>query len=73
MKRLQSVLGAHQDAVIARQAERDIGMSAHLAGESAFTYGLLYKLEDQEARGLSELAARTWRSVSPPSLRRRLR
>jgi CHAD domain-containing protein len=73
MKRLQSVLGAHQDAVIARQAERDIGMSAHLAAENAFTYGLLYELEEQEARGLRERAARTWRSVSSPSLRRRLR
>lgn len=70
MKRLQSVLGAHQDAVIARQAERELGMRAHLAGENAFTYGLLCGLEDQEAGELREHAARTWRSVSPPNLRR---
>src|ERR1022692_1832700 len=41
MKRLQSVLGDHQDAVIARQTESDLGMSAHLAGENAFSYGLM--------------------------------
>jgi CHAD domain-containing protein len=73
MKRVQSVLGAHQDAVIARQADRELGMSAHLAGENAFTYGLLYGLDDQEARRLRERAGRTWRSTSRPGLRRWLR
>ena len=45
MKRVQSVLGDHQDAVLARQAARDLGIGAHLAGENAFTYGLLYERE----------------------------
>lgn len=73
MKRLQSVLGAHQDAVIARQADRELGISAHLAGENAFTYGLLYGLDDQEARQLRERARRTWRSASRSRIRRWLR
>jgi len=42
MKKVQSVLGDHQDAVIARQVERELGIGAHLAGENAFSYGLLY-------------------------------
>lgn len=70
MKRMQLVLGAHQDAVIARQADRELGRSAHLAGENAFTYGLLYGLDDQEARQLRERARRTWRSASRPKLTR---
>ena len=43
MKKVQSLLGDHQDCVIARQVERELGMSAHLAGENAFSYGLLYE------------------------------
>jgi len=73
MKRLQTVLGAHQDAVIARQADRELGMSAHLAGQNAFTYGVLYELDDQEARQLRGRARQTWRSASRPRLRRWLR
>ena len=42
MKQVQSVLGDHQDTVIARQVERELGITAHLAGENAFSYGLLY-------------------------------
>ena len=43
MKKVQSVLGDHQDTVLARQAARELGIGAHLAGENAFTYGLLYE------------------------------
>jgi CHAD domain-containing protein len=64
MKKLQSVLGAHQDAVIARQVTRELGMSAHLAGENAFTYGLLYNRDDAEAGRLRRRARRTWRTAS---------
>jgi hypothetical protein len=30
------------DAVIARPVERELGINAYLAGENAFSYGLLY-------------------------------
>jgi len=39
---LQDVLGAYQDGVVAAQLLRDYGMRAHLDGDNAFTYGLLY-------------------------------
>src|SRR6266571_5092709 len=79
MKRLQSVLGEHQDAVIARQLERDLGMSAHLAGENAFSYGLMYERDSQQAdrlafravlaegvsRPLPALAALSWDRAEP--------
>ena len=51
MKQVQSVLGDHQDAVLARQAARDLGISAHLAGENAFSYGLLHEREAHRAGG----------------------
>ena len=73
MKRLQSVLGEHQDAVIARELERDLGMRAHLAGENAFSYGLMYERDSQQADRLAERARRNWRKASRTRHRRWLR
>jgi CHAD domain-containing protein len=73
MKRAQSVLGEHQDAVIARRAERQLGISAHLAGENAFTYGLLHERDTHRAGHLRAQAARTWKRASRRSGRRWLR
>jgi CHAD domain-containing protein len=39
---LQDLLGAHQDSIVTRQLLRDYGVRAHLDGENAFSYGLLY-------------------------------
>ncbi len=69
MKKLQSVLGGHQDAVIARAAARELGMNADQAGESAFSYGVICEREDREARRLQRKAKRVWRTAS----RRRVR
>jgi CHAD domain-containing protein len=70
MKRVQSVLGEHQDAVLARQAARDLGIGAHLAGENAFTYGLLYEHELRQAERLDTRAAQVWRKASRRKHRR---
>jgi len=69
MKKLQSVLGGHQDVVIAREQVREIGMNADQAGESAFTYGILFEREDHEARRLRRQARQVWRSASRPRVR----
>jgi|HubBroStandDraft_6_1064221.scaffolds.fasta_scaffold156067_2 CHAD domain-containing protein len=61
MKKVQSVLGDHQDTVIARQAARDLGIGAHLAGENAFTYGLLYEREAHRAERLQADARKIWK------------
>jgi CHAD domain-containing protein len=66
MKQVQSVLGDHQDAVIARQVERELGISAHLAGENAFSYGLLYGQDACDADGLQAQAWPTWKRASRP-------
>ncbi|MDX6333263.1 MAG: hypothetical protein QOG05_603 [Streptosporangiaceae bacterium] len=66
MKKIQSVLGDHQDAVVARDVDRELGISAHLAGENAFTFGLLYEREDQRAARLRAKAQRTWKQIPRP-------
>jgi CHAD domain-containing protein len=70
MKKIQSVLGDHQDAVVARGVDRELGISAHLAGENSFTFGLLYESEDQRAARLREKARRTWERAPQPQFSR---
>jgi CHAD domain-containing protein len=70
MKKIQSVLGDHQDAVVARGVDRELGIGAHLAGENAFTFGLLYEREDQRAARLRTEAQRTWKRAPGPRFRR---
>ncbi|MFI6942711.1 CHAD domain-containing protein [Streptomyces sp. NPDC050418] len=48
-KSLQTLLGEHQDSVMCRQALREIAAQAQAAGESSFTYGLLYGREERIA------------------------
>jgi CHAD domain-containing protein len=70
MKKVQSVLGDHQDSVIARQAARDLGIGAHLAGENAFSYGLLYELQSHQAGQLQTDARHVWKKASRSCHRR---
>jgi CHAD domain-containing protein len=64
MKQVQSVLGDHQDTVLARQAARDLGISAYLAGENAFTYGLLNGCEWHRSERLQADARAIWKRAS---------
>jgi CHAD domain-containing protein len=73
MKRVQSVLGEHQDAVLAREAARDLGIGAHLAGENAFTYGLLHERELHQAQQCQSRARQVWRRASRGRYRRWMR
>jgi len=70
MKKVQTVLGDHQDSVIARQAARDLGIGAHLAGENAFSYGLLYELQAHQAERLQAAARQVWKKASRSRHRR---
>jgi CHAD domain-containing protein len=70
MKKVQSVLGDHQDTVLARPQSRDLGIGAHLAGENAFTYGLLYQNQTHRAERLRAQARRTWNRAARPRYRR---
>jgi CHAD domain-containing protein len=64
MKRLQTILGDHQDAVIAQQTERQLGLAAYQAGENAFSYGLLFEREICGKDRLLKKAGRAWRTSS---------
>jgi CHAD domain-containing protein len=70
MKNVQSVIGEHHDTILAGQAARELGISAHLAGENAFTYGLLYERESCRADQLQARARRVWKKASRPRPRR---
>jgi CHAD domain-containing protein len=73
MKKVQSTLGEHQDTVAARQEVRQLGMSAHLSGENAFSYGVLYELDACDGAKLRERAIRAWHHASRPRYRDWLR
>jgi CHAD domain-containing protein len=60
-RKVQSVLGDHQDTVVARDALRRLAISAGTTvGENGFTYGLLYAREERIAEDC-RTAARTLR------------
>ncbi len=73
MKKVQSVLGEHQDAVITRQVARELGIGAHLAGENAFSYGLLYERDVCRGQRLQIQAQRAWKRASRPRYLRWMR
>jgi CHAD domain-containing protein len=70
MKKLQTVLGDHQDTVVARQLARRLSVSAQQAGESAFSYGLFYGRDACEGARLQAKAANTWQDASRRRYRR---
>ncbi|MFI6050624.1 CHAD domain-containing protein [Streptomyces violascens] len=72
MKAVQNVLGDHQDSVVARDALRTLAAQAHAAGESAFTWGLLYGQEEATAAARERELPEVWARASAPKLRERL-
>jgi hypothetical protein len=55
---------------VSRELLRELGVQAHLAGENAFTYGLLYATEARHAAQARRRFDREWVKASRP---RRLR
>lgn len=63
-EQVQEVLGEYQDAVVARDVLRQLGVAAHLAGENGFTFGRLHGLQDlRQADALRRLAP-AWEQLS---------
>jgi hypothetical protein len=62
-----------QDTVLARQAARDLGIGAHLSGDNAFTYGLLYDREQRRSERLQAEADQVWKRASRRRDRRWMR
>ena len=70
MKKVQSVLGDQHDAVVARGTVREIGVQAYLAGENAFSFGVLYQQDSQLAADLDRLAGSAWEQAARRKYRR---
>lgn len=69
IKAVQSLLGDHQDSVVARDALRTLAIQAHAAGESAFTWGLLYGQEEAAGADREREFPQVWKRASAPKLR----
>ncbi|WP_320773251.1 CYTH and CHAD domain-containing protein [Streptomyces sp. CRN 30] len=69
MKALQSLLGEHQDSVMARLALREVAAQAHAAGESSFTYGVLYGREERRAAQAEAALPEAYETMSRAALR----
>ncbi|MBL0780350.1 CHAD domain-containing protein, partial [Streptomyces albidoflavus] len=63
VKAVQQLLGVHQDSVVAREALRQLAVEAHGAGESAFTWGLLYGREQARAEAAERELPGVWAAV----------
>ncbi|MFJ9110675.1 CHAD domain-containing protein [Streptomyces sp. NPDC102283] len=66
VKAVQSVLGDHQDSVVARETLRALAIQAHAAGETAFTWGLLYGQEEAAAEARERELPDVWARASAP-------
>ncbi|MFD7263186.1 CHAD domain-containing protein [Streptomyces sp. NPDC059874] len=69
IKAVQSLLGDHQDSVVAREALRGLAVQAAGAGESAFTWGVLYAREEAVAERRERELPDIWADASDPELR----
>ncbi|MGW1722893.1 CYTH and CHAD domain-containing protein [Streptomyces sp. NPDC002306] len=63
MKSVQGLLGDHQDSVMVRQTLRELSAVAHAAGESSFTYGVLYGRAEQRAAAVEAGLPEVWREI----------
>ncbi|MEU7066390.1 CYTH and CHAD domain-containing protein [Streptomyces sp. NPDC046161] len=63
-KKVQTLLGDHQDSVVAREALRGLAVQAAGAGESAFTWGLLYGREETLAERYERQLPKLWKKTS---------
>ncbi|WP_374773950.1 CYTH and CHAD domain-containing protein [Streptomyces sp. NBC_01310] len=68
-KKVQNLLGDHQDSVVAREALRGLAGQATGAGESTFTWGVLYGREEALAEQRERELPDIWAKASAPSLR----
>ncbi|MFD0268149.1 CHAD domain-containing protein [Streptomyces sp. NPDC127106] len=72
MKSVQTLLGDHQDSVVAREALHGLAEQAAAAGESAFSWGVLYAREEALAASHERELPEIWDKASDPALREAL-
>lgn len=70
VKRVQTILGDHQDAVVTARLLRELTERAVVAAEDAFTFGVLHAREARLATEAERAFAAAWREASRPKYRR---
>ena len=70
MRGLQDLLEEHRESVVARRVLSEIGAVAHVAGESAFTYGVLHGIERDRGEEAERAFEAARGSLAPPKLHR---
>ncbi|MFE6225066.1 CHAD domain-containing protein [Streptomyces sp. NPDC057854] len=68
-KALQSLLGDHQDTVVARAALADLAHQAEAAGEPSFTWGVLHARQEAAAAAQERELPEAWERAAAPGLR----
>lgn len=63
LKALQTLLGEHQDAVLAQETLLRLAEQAHAAGEPGFGYGVLYAGQEAALRRTGAELPRCWAAV----------
>ncbi|MFD6184086.1 CHAD domain-containing protein [Streptomyces goshikiensis] len=69
VKKVQTLLGDHQDSVVAREALLGLGVQATAAGESAFTWGVVHAREEALAERRERELPDVWAAADDPALR----
>ncbi|MFB7826497.1 CYTH and CHAD domain-containing protein [Streptomyces hydrogenans] len=69
VKAVQSLLGDHQDAVVARAALRDLATEAETAGEPSFTWGVLHERQEAAAAASERELPGVWERAEAPEIR----
>lgn len=69
-KKMQQVLGEHQDAVMSRQRLHEYAVRAHGSGENGFTFGRLHGLEQWHADEAEREFSAAWQARPGKNVRR---
>ncbi|MGH3844846.1 MAG: CHAD domain-containing protein [Pseudonocardiaceae bacterium] len=66
LKKVQKLLGSHQDTVVSRPVLRELAGKAHLDGGNGFTYGLMHAVEAARAARAERDLPAAWRHMLKP-------
>lgn len=66
LKKVQKLLGEHQDTVVSRPVLRELAAQAHLDGGNGFTYGLMHATEAARADHAERRLPVAWKRLRKP-------
>ncbi|MDQ3764749.1 MAG: CYTH and CHAD domain-containing protein [Actinomycetota bacterium] len=66
LKKVQKLLGEHQDTVVSRPVLHELAVQAHLDGRNSFTYGLMHAAETARADRAEQDLPAAWNRMRRP-------